>query len=190
MPDVTISQLSTGIPNKNTATIPYSDGTTTLKASPAGIVAASPGCILQVKSFTYTSKFLTTSNNPVSAFYVDITPTSSNSTFLVSSSLTRCCDSWNNGPHFTYIDRHINGVRTQLYYTRANNWAGNVSDTWNNVFSIPMEILDNPNTLLPLRYVISIASLASTQSAINGRARSDESSVWGNSTITVREIAG
>jgi len=190
MADVTISGLTQGIPDRNTAIIPYSDGTTTLKTSPSGIVAASPGAIIQVKSFTYTAKFLTTSNNPTSAYYVDITPTSSSSSFLVTASLTRSCDSWNYGPHFTYLDRHINGVRTQLYYTRANNWAGSMSDTWNNVFSIPMEILDTPNTSLPLRYVVSIASLASTQSAINGRARSDESSIWGTSTITVREIAG
>ena len=190
MADVTISGLSPATPNKDTAIIPFSDGSTTYKTSPSGIVAASPGCMIQVKSFAYASKFLTTANSPTSAFYVDITPTSSNSSFLVSASLTRCCDSWNNGPHFTYLDRHINGVRTQLYYTRANNWAGSVSDTWNNVFSISMEVLDIPNTLLPLRYVVSIASLAGTQSAINGRARSDESSVWGTSTITVREIAG
>jgi hypothetical protein len=190
MADVTISGLSPASPNKDTASIPFTDGSTTFKTNPSGIVAASPGCIIQVKSFTYTAKFLTTSNVATSAFFVNITPTSVNSSFLVSASLTRCCDSWNNGPHYTFIDRHINGVRTQLYYTRANNWAGGANDTWNNVFAIPMEVLDAPNTVLPLRYVVSIASLASTQSAINGRARSDESTIWGNSTITVREIAG
>jgi len=47
MADVTISQLSQGIPNKNSAEIPYSDGTTTLKTSPSGIVAASPGTVIQ-----------------------------------------------------------------------------------------------------------------------------------------------
>lgn len=46
MADVTISQLSTGTPNSN-AVIPFSQGSSTLKTSPSGIVAASPGSILQ-----------------------------------------------------------------------------------------------------------------------------------------------
>lgn len=48
MADVTINQLTQGVPNKNSAVIPYSDGTTTLKTSPSGIVAASPGSTLKV----------------------------------------------------------------------------------------------------------------------------------------------
>lgn len=48
MADVTIGGLSLGIPNKDTAVIPYSDGSTTYKTSPSGIVAASPGALLQV----------------------------------------------------------------------------------------------------------------------------------------------
>jgi len=56
MSDVTINQLNTGIPNKGSAIIPYSDGTTTYKTSPSGIVAASPGCLLQVKQ-TYLTEY-------------------------------------------------------------------------------------------------------------------------------------
>lgn len=48
MADVTISGLSQGVPNKDSAVIPYSDGSTTYKTSPAGIVAASPGSVLRV----------------------------------------------------------------------------------------------------------------------------------------------
>jgi len=53
MADVTISQLDSGIPDKNSAIIPYSDGTTTYKTSPSGIVAASPGTILNVVQAVY-----------------------------------------------------------------------------------------------------------------------------------------
>ena len=49
MADVTISGLSPASPNKNSAIIPFSDGSTTYRTAPSGIVAASPGCILQVK---------------------------------------------------------------------------------------------------------------------------------------------
>ena len=48
MADTTISALSVSTPSKDTAVIPFSDGSTTYKASPAGIVAASPGSVLQV----------------------------------------------------------------------------------------------------------------------------------------------
>jgi len=63
MADVTISGLSQGIPDKNTAIIPYSDGTTTYKTSPSGIVAASPGCILQVVQVYKTDVWSTTTIN-------------------------------------------------------------------------------------------------------------------------------
>jgi hypothetical protein len=52
MADVTISGLSLGSPNKDTAVIPYSDGSTTYKTNPSGIVAASPGSVLQTVSFS------------------------------------------------------------------------------------------------------------------------------------------
>lgn len=48
MADTTISALSPSTPSKNTAVIPFSDGSTTYKTSPSGIVAASPGSVLRV----------------------------------------------------------------------------------------------------------------------------------------------
>lgn len=50
MADVTISGLSEAIPSKSSAIIPFSDGNTTYKTSPSGIVAASPGSVIQVAS--------------------------------------------------------------------------------------------------------------------------------------------
>ena len=49
MADTTISQLSLASPN-SLASIPFSDGTTTYKTSPSGIIAAgvTPGTILQI----------------------------------------------------------------------------------------------------------------------------------------------
>lgn len=48
MADVTISALSLSAPNKNTASVPFSDGATTYRTAASGIVAASPGSVLQV----------------------------------------------------------------------------------------------------------------------------------------------
>ena len=87
MADVTVSALSPGVPDKNTATIPYSDGATTYKTSPSGIVAASPGCILQVKQGIRTTGLQHSSTqgwDDISGVSIDITPTSSNSKFLIS----------------------------------------------------------------------------------------------------------
>ena len=66
MADVTISGLSEGVPNKSSAIIPYSDGSTTYKTSPSGIVAASPGCILQVVFGTSSTQVIHT------ATYADV----------------------------------------------------------------------------------------------------------------------
>ena len=87
MADVTISGLSEGVPNKSSAIIPYSDGSTTYKTSPSGIVAASPGCILQVKQGIRTTGLQHSSTqgwDNISGVSVDITPSSSNSKFLIS----------------------------------------------------------------------------------------------------------
>ena len=63
MADITISGLSQGIPDKNTAIIPYSDGSTTYKTSPSAIVAASPGSVLQVVQAYKTDLWSTTTRD-------------------------------------------------------------------------------------------------------------------------------
>ncbi len=85
MADVTISGLSPVSPNKNTAVIPFSDGTTTYKTSPSGIVAASPGCILQVNQTVITNTFSRAAGSygDVTGFSVNITPTSQSSKIMV-----------------------------------------------------------------------------------------------------------
>jgi hypothetical protein len=87
MADVSISGLSEGIPSKNSAVIPYSDGSNTYRTAPSGIVAASPGCILQVKQAIRTTGLQHSSTqgwDDISGVNVNITPTSSNSKFLIS----------------------------------------------------------------------------------------------------------
>ena len=66
MADVTISGLNQGSPSKSTATIPFSDGVTTYRAAPSGIVAASPGCLLQVVFGTTSTQVIHT------ATYADV----------------------------------------------------------------------------------------------------------------------
>jgi len=116
MADVTIGQLNQGIPNKNTAVIPYSDGSTTYKTSPSGIVAASPGCILQVKQVVRTSIF----THNFGQIWVDvptlsayITPSSTSSKFLINWSGS-CSVSYNYGTGTQVsalkVVRVINGI--------------------------------------------------------------------------------
>jgi hypothetical protein len=93
MADVTISGLNSASPNKDTAVIPFSDGSTTYKTSPRGIVAASPGCILQVlqgfKSDTWTTQALIANGGEaIPNLGVTITPRSASSKILVSFSVT------------------------------------------------------------------------------------------------------
>jgi len=87
MADVTIGQLNQGTPDKNSAVIPYSDGTTTLRTAPSGIVAASPGCLLQVKQAIRTSVYSLINGNTwedVPNITVTITPRTLSSKFLLS----------------------------------------------------------------------------------------------------------
>ena len=86
MADTTISGLSQGIPNKSSAIIPYSDGTTTLRTAPSGIVAASPGSVLQIvrsSDIYFFSELYNTVNAWVPGLSATITPKSSTSTILI-----------------------------------------------------------------------------------------------------------
>jgi len=83
MADVTISGLSPSTPNKDTAIIPFSDGTTTYKTSPSGIVAAAPGTVIQ----TIGLNNLTSNNigdNPITFNVSSITPRFASSKILIS----------------------------------------------------------------------------------------------------------
>jgi len=86
MADVTIGQLNTALPNKNSAIIPFSDGSTTYKTSPSGIVAASPGSVIQVGFFTYgTDRTITDNTQYTNFFSVNFTPRFSTSKIFIQS---------------------------------------------------------------------------------------------------------
>jgi len=83
MADVTISALSVSTPNKDTAAIPFTDGATTYRTSPAGIVAASPGTVIQ----TVCLNNLTVNNvgdAPITFNVSSITPKFATSKILIS----------------------------------------------------------------------------------------------------------
>ena len=117
MADATINQLSEGVPNKNTAAIPYTDGTTTYKTSPSGIVAASPGSILQVVQTYKTDEQSLAAVTPntyydVSGLSCNIIPKVSNSKILISASV--------------YVDG-ATGLGVGARLLRNNNPVGNSS---------------------------------------------------------------
>ena len=90
MADTTISGLSPATPNKGSAIIPFSDGSTTYKTSPSGIVAASPGCMIQMVKSTdadYIAQIVNTAgqgtNTWVPGLSATITPRSTTSTIMM-----------------------------------------------------------------------------------------------------------
>lgn len=187
MADVTISQLSEGLPNKNSAIIPYSDGSITYKTSPSGIVAASPGAVLQVQFTHFTSGFRTSSNSYQRVYGVSITPKSVNSKILINASVLMCAESWNPGPPFINLRRNT----TELTYQRPNNWANSTSNTYNNPFNVNLQFLDSAaNTTDSIDYNICVASAGTGyNTTVNFRADGLDV-IHGYSTMTAMEIAG
>ena len=185
MADVTISGLSEAIPNKSSAMIPFSNGSTTYKTSPSGIVAASPGALLQTKFFHFTGTNSTTSSSYQNMYGLEITPISVNSKILISASVLVCAESWNSGPHFIGLRRGD----TELTYQRANNWAGGPGDTNNNTFNVALQFLDSPSTTSILSYYVSAKTISPGYTiAINRQIGTGVQ--LGYSTITAMEIAG
>ena len=185
MADTTIGGLSRGTPNKNSAVIPYSDGSSTYKTSPSGIVAASPGSIIQVQFFQYTSSGIFTGTAYQDVYGVSITPTSLNSKILVTASLLCTADSWNPGPGYMAIRKGS----TILTFQRANNWAGSAGDTNSNPFNVHLQFLDSPNSISQITYNVSVGAAGAGYSVAVNRTIGG-STGYGFSTISAMEIAG
>jgi len=83
MADTTISGLSEAIPSKSSAVIPFSDGSTTYRTAPSGIVAASPGSVIQTICLNNPAT-VTVSSNPVYFNQASITPRFNTSKILIS----------------------------------------------------------------------------------------------------------
>ena len=82
MADTTISGLPLNTPNKDSAVIPYSDGSTTYRTAPSGIVAASPGTVIQTVSISNIAS-IPVGDGPEYINNLSITPRFSTSKILV-----------------------------------------------------------------------------------------------------------
>lgn len=198
MADVTISQLSTGTPNKNSAVIPYSDGSSTYKTSPSGIVAASPGCILQVKQTIKSDTFVQSANGVemlIPGLSAQITPTSLSSNILINVMF-----SWgSNGTTYGgYLKRNgtIFGVGNAGTGQQRVSMGIPFSRDTNQMNTSNLIILDSPNTINPLTYEFFVINDNSEILYVN-RSNIDSNSgalgatgKRGISTITLMEIAG
>jgi hypothetical protein len=187
MADTTISQLSLASPNKDTAIIPFSDGNSTYKTSPSGIVAASPGSVIQVKFADISTGFSTSSNTYTRVFGATITPTSTTSRILITASVLMCSQSWNGGPSFVNLSRNT----TELTYQRPNNWANSPGNTNGNMYNVVLQHLDSSaNTTSPIDYNVCVASNTAGYLTTVNILADGNNVVNGISTITLMEIAG
>jgi len=217
MADTTISRLSLNSPNKNSAIIPYSDGTTTYKTSPSGIVAASPGSVIQVQSTTSDTVIGPITNNDSALLSLSIKPVSSNSKIHISVVHAWCSSNPNGG---FALQRSIDGVN----YSNISKGYVNVTggsdgtDTWpvrevNGLYSIyddmystnnsaalgaiaqdTYNILDTPNTTNTITYRTYWYHLIRNGGTFYLNRPYSITGYWtGNrssSTITAMEIAG
>lgn len=197
MADVTISGLDSGIPNKNSAIIPYSDGSTTYKTSPSGIVAASPGCVLQVVQGIKTDYWSFSTPSGAVNWY-DVSGLSVSITI-------------NNNSSKVYIDSVINGssgnhsavrlvrgtsalgvgnsVGSRAVATAGGFWGAGGNGDGLTVSKI--SYLDNPG-IGTHTYKIQVCHPQGSTIAINGTWNNADA-YWTfrtSSTITAMEIAG
>jgi len=202
MADVTINQLTTGTPNKNSAVIPYSDGTTTLKTSPSGIVAASPGALLQVVQAvkTDTQVFSPPSNyqnwQDISGLSVTIVPKGSNSKMLINVALAFLGDVGTQG--------YCRILRNGTTPIGVGNDLGRVRASFNKFINQENEIpttgfmfLDEWNSQSPVTYKLQV--LGQGPNTSTGTIYVNRSVTWSTSsqesctscsTLIVQEIAG
>ena len=184
MADVTISQLQSNTPNKNTAVIPYSDGTTTYKTSPSGIVAASPGCVLQVV-FGTNSTAISHTSTYVNVISQSITTIGSNSRILVSIN-QHCATGQDAGIGF----RILRDATTLITYG-GNSTQGGIQQVGG---TVNVQI----NNLLNFQYLDTGPLTTGTSYTYYGQANRIAggnfvtTNVGGNriSTISLMEIAG
>ena len=174
MADVTISGLAPSTPSKDTAIIPFSDGSNTYKTSPSGIVAASPGCILQVKQVVKTS-VNNVQQNPLNtyvevdtAFRQSIAPTSINNRFLHQLSITG--GTVTATPRFL-IQHSINGganwLNTAPVSLAPAGTDGGSGSTYNGGSRQPAHFFFNINTDPNLIWTVSFNMVQDALSSMN-----------------------
>jgi len=201
MADVKISQLSDALPNKSSAIIPFSDGNTTYKTAPSGIVAASPGSILQVlhafKSDPFTTQVLIANGGEaIPGLGLTITPKSTSSKILISFSVT---GNGTNGATQIYFklrrgsteigNGNTDGTRPNAtpVLTRSYFNDNNVS------CNISFQYLDLPNTISPVTYQLYVGSEGNNGTIYVNRTHNQANTVNNgpsSSSFSLMEIAG
>lgn len=202
MADTTISGLSQSSPNKDTAIIPFSDGTTTYKTSPSGIVAASPGCILQVKQAVKTDveTFYEGYYQDIANLSLIITPKTLNSTFMLMGTVSLGA-TIGQAPGFRFTRNGIGiglGQAASGRFT-ATTWV--YSSTPGFLNAVPLNYLDSTSlsNLNPITYKIQIrGNNPNNNTPMTINANYGDPSGAGNydnqarciSTLSIWEIAG
>ena len=195
MADVTISGLSPVTPDKNTAVIPFSDGSSTYKTTPAGIVAASPGSVIQVKYFYSISTAGYNSNTWVTCPDLNAVITLTKSTNKVLIQTTASIGAYNNNDTYTKIQR--GGVDiSPLGGTGAVRGSGFSSPGYSGgPVCIVSNYLDTPGTVGPHTYTIQgyVQTDTTTSAYLNWNRTSTvtgSDSGSASSSIILTEIAG
>ena len=182
MADVTVSQLSEGVPNKNTAAIPFSDGATTYKTTPAGIVAASPGCILQVVQAVFGPGFqhsTTSSSYENTGIEASITPRSTSSRIMISVSTQVAVRNADGSVGHSYGAYNLTRNNSELIVWGNVQWIGWAPGS--------LQYVDSPNSTSPLTYRIQSKMISSSGRIYTGWG---VSSVSSSSNMILSEIAG
>ena len=191
MADVTINQLNTGTPNKSSAIIPYSDGSTTYKTSPSGIVAAAPGCILNVGNVLNETAY--TFDIPTNTAYVNTgmsviyKPLYATSKVLVQANIYGQ-KNYVNGGNVPMVLQLRRGLDIQLTnYVGCNAIASNGE---NLMSTYSFSVLDTPNSNSNVTYTIWSKCPSNGYGGIAYINRTYSSAGTWTSMFTFFEIAG
>lgn len=202
MADVTISQLNSGTPSSNSV-IPFSSGSSTLKTSPGGIIAAAPGTILRVtQNVLDTIVSVTHSPSPSSSTVIpglsaSITPLSSSNKILVDASVVGGAGQYVNlrlersigGGAFTPIG--VGQASGSRVAASTQTFTYEVSTNVNT--NAVVKFLDSPNTLSEVHYRLCAVSNHQTVTLnINTTTSNANAGYTGVaiSTITLWEVVG
>ena len=207
MADVTISGLSVSTPNKDTAVIPFSDGSTTYKASPAGIVAASPGTVLQAQQgikldcTDYTNYPASPAWTNIPGLSAKITPKSTNSKILVMSQVS--CNVQYNHPSFrttrngsaVYVNTQpVAGTMGANYGTAQASFLAMTTLNGNSAPTTAWFFLDNPQTtsevLYQVQFIFQPDGSAGRTVTFNRAFGTDGNGQQATSNVVLMEIAG
>lgn len=182
MADTTISALSPATPSKDTAIIPFSDGSTTYRTSPSGIVAASPGSIIQVVQAVFGPGFqhsTTSSSYENTGIEASITPRSTSSRIMISVSTQVAVRNADGSVGYSYGAYNLTRNNSELIVWGNVQWIG-----WS---PGSLQYIDSPNSTSQLTYRIQSRMISSTGRIYTGWG---VSSVSGSSNIILSEIAG